>query len=63
MGDGKDYQRRMLNFENTRGSASGGALGNYGFTGADMKSKFDAESGNKEEKALKVIDKFNILLW
>ncbi|MHA2113436.1 MAG: hypothetical protein ACW98W_18380, partial [Candidatus Hodarchaeales archaeon] len=60
VGDGKDYQRRMLNFENTRGSASGGAVGNYGFTGADMKSKFDAESGNKEEKALKVIDKYII---
>ena len=57
IGDGKDYQRRMLNFENTRGSSSGGGVSNYGFTGADMKSKFDKESGTKEEKALKVIDK------
>ena len=57
IGDGKDYQRRMLNFENTRGSSSGGGVNNYGFTGADMKSKFDKESGTKEEKALKVIDK------
>ena len=60
IGDGLDYQRRMLNFENTRGSSSGGGVSNYGFTGKVMKGYFDKETGNKEEKALKVIDKYVI---
>tara|TARA_R110002096_G_scaffold377036_2_gene570866 strand:+ start:2871 stop:3539 length:669 start_codon:yes stop_codon:yes gene_type:complete len=58
--DGLDYQRRMLNFENTRGSSSGGGVSNYGFTGQVMKGYFDKETGNKEEKSLKVIDKYII---
>tara|TARA_R110000751_G_scaffold3827_3_gene17813 strand:+ start:2522 stop:3067 length:546 start_codon:yes stop_codon:yes gene_type:complete len=50
----------MLNNENTRGSSSGGGVNNYGFTGQVMKGYFDKETGNKEEKALKVIDKYII---
>ena len=65
IGDGKDYLRNMLNFENTMGNFSGNSVGNYGFSGTGPKGGkllelYNKEKGSAEEKALSTIDKFII---
>jgi hypothetical protein len=65
LGDGKDYLRNMLNFENTMGNFSGNSVANYGFSGTGPKGGkllelYNKEKGSAEEKALSTIDKFII---
>jgi hypothetical protein len=68
VGDGNDYIRKRLNFENTRGSFEGEGVDNYGFTGGGgsakgtaMKAYFDASPGaNKGEKALNAVSNYII---
>ena len=68
VGDGNDYIRGRLNFENTGGSFSGGGVSNYGFTGGGgsakgtaMKKYFDASQGaNKGEKAVNAVNNYII---
>jgi hypothetical protein len=68
VGDGNDYIRGRLNFENKGGSFSGGGVSNYGFTGGGgsakgtaMKEYFDASKGaNKGEKAVNAVNNYII---
>ena len=65
LGDGKDYLRNMLNFENTMGNFSGNTVANYGFSGTGAKGGkllelYNKEKGSAEEKALSTIEKFII---
>ena len=68
VGDGNDYIRGRLNFENKGGSFSGGGVSNYGFTGGGgsakgtaMKKYFDASKGaNKGEKAVNAVNNYII---
>lgn len=65
VGDGKDYLRNMLNFENTMGDFGGNSVVNYGFSGTGKKGGrllelYKKESGSASEKALSTIDKYII---
>jgi hypothetical protein len=68
-GDGKDYLREMLNFENSMGDFDGNSVSNYGFSGAGgegskggaLLKEFKKAKGNtKAEKALATIDEYII---
>lgn len=67
-GDGKDYIRDIMNFENSMGDFDGNSVSNYGFSGTGGKGskgeallkEFNKVKGTKEEKALATIDKYII---
>ena len=68
VGDGNDYIRNRLNFENQGGSFEGVGVDNYGFTGGGgsakgtaMRTYFDASPGNtKGEKAVNAVNNYVI---
>ena len=65
VGDGKDYLRNMLNYENTMGDFYGNSVINYGFSGTGKKGArllqlYKQASGSASEKALSTIDKYII---